>query len=183
MGYCRLHMPSVPRTGSTWFRAMFETATSQPSFSMWPGMYACPRDLVFKPDLLTLTLTPRSSAWRWRSGSVLVSDVNRNERASLLVSGVVVVSLASPLSYRVACSHIDIAPGLVFFHLSAHVSPPLLLSAAACFATRQVQDFEITPRLMFLPSPRACFSAVVVFARAVLRGRDIQEEVHGFLLG
>lgn len=35
-GYCRIHMPSVPRTGSTWFRAMFETATSQPSFSMWP---------------------------------------------------------------------------------------------------------------------------------------------------
>ncbi|CAN0390967.1 unnamed protein product [Pylaiella littoralis] len=36
LGYCRVHMPSVPRTGSTWFRAMFETATSQPSFSMWP---------------------------------------------------------------------------------------------------------------------------------------------------
>ncbi|CAM9143526.1 unnamed protein product [Ectocarpus sp. 4 AP-2014] len=35
LGYCRVHMPSVPRTGSTWFRAMFETATSQPSFSMW----------------------------------------------------------------------------------------------------------------------------------------------------
>lgn len=28
-------MPSVPRTGSTWFRAMFEVATGQPSFSMW----------------------------------------------------------------------------------------------------------------------------------------------------
>lgn len=37
LGYCRVHMPSVPRTGSTWFRAMFETATSQPSFSMWQG--------------------------------------------------------------------------------------------------------------------------------------------------
>lgn len=37
LGYCRVHMPSIPRTGSTWFRAMFETATSQPSFSMWPG--------------------------------------------------------------------------------------------------------------------------------------------------
>ena len=37
MGYCRVHMPSIPRTGSTWFRAMFETATSQPSFSMWKG--------------------------------------------------------------------------------------------------------------------------------------------------
>eukprot|EP00903_Cladosiphon_okamuranus_P021873 g20109.t1 len=37
VGYCRVHMPSIPRTGSTWFRAMFETATSQPSFSMWPG--------------------------------------------------------------------------------------------------------------------------------------------------
>ncbi|CAB1112329.1 unnamed protein product [Ectocarpus sp. CCAP 1310/34] len=35
-GYCRVHMPSIPRTGSTWFRALFETATSQPSFSMWP---------------------------------------------------------------------------------------------------------------------------------------------------
>lgn len=40
LGYCRVHMPSIPRTGSTWFRAMFETATSQPSFSMWPGKYA-----------------------------------------------------------------------------------------------------------------------------------------------
>ena len=37
LGYCRVHMPSVPRTGSTWFRAMFETATGQPSFSMWQG--------------------------------------------------------------------------------------------------------------------------------------------------
>eukprot|EP00752_Nemacystus_decipiens_P011789 g10460.t1 len=35
LGYCRVHMPSIPRTGSTWFRAMFETATSQPSFAMW----------------------------------------------------------------------------------------------------------------------------------------------------
>ena len=37
LGYCRVHMPSVPRTGSTWFRAMFEAATGQPSFSMWQG--------------------------------------------------------------------------------------------------------------------------------------------------
>ena len=38
LGYCRVHMPSVPRTGSTWFRAMFETATSQPSFALWKGV-------------------------------------------------------------------------------------------------------------------------------------------------
>lgn len=37
LGYCRIHMPSVPRTGSTWFRAMFEVATSQSTFSMWKG--------------------------------------------------------------------------------------------------------------------------------------------------
>lgn len=40
LGYCRVHMPSIPRTGSTWFRAMFETATSQPTFSMWPGRHS-----------------------------------------------------------------------------------------------------------------------------------------------
>lgn len=34
-GYCRVHMPSIPRTGSTWFRAMFEVATGQPTASMW----------------------------------------------------------------------------------------------------------------------------------------------------
>lgn len=37
LGYCRMHMPSIPRTGSGWFRAMFETATSQPTFSIWSG--------------------------------------------------------------------------------------------------------------------------------------------------
>ena len=41
VGYCRVHMPSVPRSGSTWFRTMFETATSQPSFAMWPGTVGC----------------------------------------------------------------------------------------------------------------------------------------------
>ncbi|CAN0065412.1 unnamed protein product, partial [Choristocarpus tenellus] len=35
LGYCRVHMPSIPRAGSTWFRTMFEVATSQPTFAMW----------------------------------------------------------------------------------------------------------------------------------------------------
>jgi hypothetical protein len=26
LGYCRVHMPSIPRAGSTWFREMFEVS-------------------------------------------------------------------------------------------------------------------------------------------------------------
>ncbi|KAG5177513.1 P-loop containing nucleoside triphosphate hydrolase protein [Tribonema minus] len=35
-GYCRVHMPSIPRAGSTWFRTMFEVATGRPTASVWP---------------------------------------------------------------------------------------------------------------------------------------------------
>jgi hypothetical protein len=28
LGYCRVHMPSIPRAGSTWFREMFEVSVT-----------------------------------------------------------------------------------------------------------------------------------------------------------
>ncbi|CAM9414509.1 unnamed protein product [Discosporangium mesarthrocarpum] len=34
-GYCKVLMPSVPRSGCTWFRTLFEVATGLPSFSVF----------------------------------------------------------------------------------------------------------------------------------------------------
>ena len=36
LGYCRVHMPSVPNAGSSWFKLMFEMATGRPTASIWP---------------------------------------------------------------------------------------------------------------------------------------------------
>jgi hypothetical protein len=35
-GYCRVQFPSVPRTGSTWFRLLFEVVTGRPTAATWP---------------------------------------------------------------------------------------------------------------------------------------------------
>ncbi|CAM9884819.1 unnamed protein product, partial [Phaeothamnion confervicola] len=51
LGYCRVHMPSVPRSGSTWWRELFEMATGRPTAAMWPeGGKFSERYQAFLPD-------------------------------------------------------------------------------------------------------------------------------------